>query len=64
VGIETNRARLYSCRHSGATRYLRSGMDLASVMRLGGWRDLASVQRYLGLLFEDKLEAQVEAAWA
>ena len=28
-------------------------MPLPDVMRLGGWRDLASVQRYIGLLNHD-----------
>jgi len=32
--------------------------------RLGGWRDLASVQRYMGLLNHDRTQAAVEAAWA
>jgi hypothetical protein len=33
-------------------------------MRLWGWRDLASVQRYMGLLADHWLEVAVEAAWA
>jgi hypothetical protein len=39
-------------------------MPLPDVMKLGGWRDLASVQRYIGLLSHDRLQTAVEAAWA
>jgi hypothetical protein len=39
-------------------------MPLPDVMKLGGWRDLASVQIYMGLLNHDRLTAAVEAAWA
>ena len=45
-------------------RNVQAGMPLPDVMRLGGWRDLASVQRYMGLLNHDRLTAAVEAAWA
>jgi hypothetical protein len=37
---------------------------LPDVMKLGGWRDLASVQRYMGLMNHDRLKGAVEAAWA
>jgi hypothetical protein len=43
---------------------LQKGVPLQEVMALGGWRDLASVQRYMGLLNHDRLTAAVEAAWA
>ena len=43
---------------------LQRGMPLPDVMRLGGWRDLASVQRYMGLLNYDRLAEAVNAAWA
>jgi predicted phosphoadenosine phosphosulfate sulfurtransferase len=33
-------------------------------MRLGGWRDLESVKRYMGLMQDDKLKASLEAAWS
>jgi len=39
-------------------------MPLPHFMRLGGWRDLTSLQRYMGLLNHDRLTAAVEAAWA
>lgn len=39
-------------------------MPLPDVMKMGGWHDLASVQRYLAPLDGDKLETAVEAAWA
>jgi hypothetical protein len=39
-------------------------MGLREVMDMGGWRDLASVQRYMGRLNHDRRQAAVEAAWA
>lgn len=55
---------LHKFRATGCTKLLQSGMPLADTMKLGGWRDLASVQRYMGLLNHDRLSAAVEAAWA
>jgi len=37
---------------------------LTDIMRLGGWKDLGSVKRYMGLLQKDRLKLAVEAAWA
>jgi len=39
-------------------------MPLPDVMRLAGWRDLASVHRYMALLSDVRLTEAVEAAWA
>jgi hypothetical protein len=38
--------------------------ELPDIMALGGWRDLESVKRCMGLLQDDRLTAAVEAAWA
>jgi site-specific recombinase XerD len=59
----SERAWLHKFRASGATRLLQRGMPLPDVMQLGCWRDLASVQRYMGLLNHDRRLAAVEAAW-
>jgi hypothetical protein len=32
-------------------------------MHLGGWRDLDSVRRYMGLLQKDRLKMALESAW-
>src|ERR1035438_2839077 len=32
-------------------------------MHLGGWRDMKSVKRYMGLLQKDRLKLAAEAAW-
>ena len=44
--------------------YHQKGMPLPDIMRLGGWRDLDSVRRYMGCLQDDRLTAAVVAAWA
>jgi integrase len=64
VGIDPGRVWLHKFRATGCTRLLQRNMPLPDVMRLGGWRDLASVQRYMGLLNHDRLTAAVEKAWA
>jgi len=40
------RTRLHDLRHTWATRYMESTGDLYGLMRLGGWKDLKSVERY------------------
>lgn len=40
------RTRLHDFRHTWATRYMEATGDLYGLMRLGGWKDLASVERY------------------
>lgn len=64
VNLDPAHCWLHKFRASGATKLLQSGMPLKDVMLMGGWRDLASIQRYMGRLTEDRLEEAVEAAWA
>ncbi|MGO9087921.1 MAG: hypothetical protein ACLQBK_22105 [Candidatus Sulfotelmatobacter sp.] len=35
---------------------------LLDIMALGGWRDLESVKRYMGLLQKDRLKLAAQAA--
>jgi integrase len=63
VRIDRKRAKLHSFRRTGTKRLLQKGLSLQEVMALGGWKDIVSVQRYMGLLNHDRLTA-VEAAWA
>jgi hypothetical protein len=49
---------------TGCTPVTSSRMPLPQVKAMGGWRDLTSVQRYMGLLNHDRCQAAVEAAWA
>lgn len=37
---------IHTCRHTCATRLVRSGASLLQVMQWGGWRSLNAVQRY------------------
>jgi len=64
AGLDPKRAKLHSFRRTGATILLQKGMPLQEVMALGGWRDLASVQRYAGLMNHARRQAAVEACWA
>lgn len=64
VGVDPDRRWLHKFRASGATRYFQAGMPLPDIMALGGWRDIKSVQRYMGLLQDDRLSEAVESAWA
>jgi integrase len=64
VGVDPDRCWLHKFRASGATRYFQAGMPLPDIMALGGWRDIKSVQRYMGLLQDDRLSEAVESAWA
>ena len=64
VSLDPDRVWLHKFRATGATRYFQRGMPLPDIMALGGWRDIKSVQRYMGLLRDDRLTAAVEAAWA
>lgn len=64
AGLDPDRCWLHKFRATGATKFLQKNMPLADVMKLGGWRDLKSVERYMGLLNHDRLQAAVNAAWA
>jgi len=44
AGIED--FRLHDLRHTFASRLVMAGVDLMTVMQLGGWKSLAMVQRY------------------
>ena len=37
----------HTLRHTGATRMLEAGVDVKTVMRLGGWKSLDILERYL-----------------
>lgn len=63
-GVDPDGCWLHEFRASGATRYFQVGMPLPDIMHLGGWRDVKSVQRYLGLLQDDRLNQAIETAWA
>jgi integrase len=64
AGVDPKRAKLHSFRRTGATHYAQKGLPLPELMRIGGWRDLKSVQRYLGHMHQDRLSTLVESAWA
>jgi integrase len=49
-------------RHTWATRLLNNGMDLTVLMKLGGWVNLNSLQRYIKILPET-VRIQYEAAY-
>ncbi|MBI4397024.1 MAG: tyrosine-type recombinase/integrase, partial [Elusimicrobia bacterium] len=40
------RTRIHDLRHTWATRYMEKTGDLYGLMRLGGWKDLKSVDKY------------------
>lgn len=40
------RTRIHDFRHTWATRFMEATGDLYGLMRLGGWKDLKSVERY------------------
>lgn len=40
------RTRIHDLRHTWATRFMEKTGDLYGLMRLGGWKDLQSVERY------------------
>ena len=39
----------HDCRHTWATMFYRATRDIEALMRLGGWRDIKMVQRYVHL---------------
>jgi integrase len=53
-----DRRRVFHClRHTGASRMLAAGVDVKTVMEIGGWKNLAVMQRYLHPTDERKREA-------
>jgi integrase len=49
--------RIYDCRHTAATRWIRSGVDVQTVKELLGHADITTTQRYLHSNAEAKREA-------
>lgn len=43
----------HSCRHGFATAALRKGLDVKTVAKLGGWKDVATVLKYYAHAMED-----------
>jgi integrase len=52
AGIE--RLTPHCCRHGFATTMLRTGVDVKTVARLGGWKDAATVLRHYAHALEDR----------
>lgn len=46
-GSRTGGLGFHSLRHTGATRMLAAGVDVKTVMRIGGWKSLVVLERYL-----------------
>lgn len=67
ANVVTTRAKggvtFHCLRHTGATRMLAAGVDVKTVMRLGGWRSLRVLERYLHPT-DDAALAAVEAIGA
>lgn len=47
AGRAQNGVTFHSLRHTGASRMLEAGVDIKTVMRIGGWRNLKTLERYL-----------------
>lgn len=47
LGRETGGVSFHCLRHTGASRMLERGADVKTVMRIGGWTNLAVLERYL-----------------
>lgn len=46
-GRKTGGVSFHCLRHTGASRMLAAGIDVKTVMEIGGWRNLAILERYL-----------------
>jgi integrase len=46
VNLGLPRTRIHDLRHTWATRFMERTGDLYALMRLGGWKDLKSVEKY------------------
>ena len=53
----TGTVSFHTLRHTFASRLVMAGVDLLTVQSLGGWRDLAMVQRYAHLATGQRREA-------
>lgn len=47
TGREARGVTFHSLRHTGASRMLAAGVDIKTVMRIGGWKNLKVLERYL-----------------
>lgn len=47
TGRKTGGVSFHCLRHTGASRMLAAGVDVKTVMRIGGWKNLAVLERYL-----------------
>jgi integrase len=47
TGRNTGGVSFHCLRHTGATRMLAAGVDVKTVMEIGGWRNLKVMERYL-----------------
>jgi integrase len=57
TGRQQGGVTFHSLRHTGASRMLARGVDVKTVMLIGGWHNLAVLERYLHPTDERKLEA-------
>jgi integrase len=64
VGLDPTGCTLHRFRRTYATKLLRSGMDLRTVMRLCGWSDMETVLRYWRPVELDQLAPRIEAVFA
>lgn len=60
TGRKTGGVSFHCLRHTGATRMLEAGVDVKTVMQIGGWRSLTILQRYLHPT-DDRKRAAVES---
>lgn len=60
TGRKTGGVSFHCLRHTGASRMLAAGVDIKTVMEIGGWKNLHMLQRYLHPTDETKQQA-VEA---
>lgn len=47
MGRKAGGVSFHCLRHTGATRMLEAGVDVKTVMRIGGWKNLKVLERYL-----------------
>ena len=57
AGLHRTGVTIHTLRHTFASRLVMAGVDLRTVQELGGWSDLAMVQRYAHLSPHHKAEA-------
>ena len=57
TGRKTGGISFHCLRHTGASRMLARGVDVKTVMELGGWKNLAVLERYLHPTDEQKRAA-------